>query len=161
MTLEDLKVVKSCDPHSEVVQSHQSEFVEPISVNYRGVDIWEIPPNGQGSIYLFVRNLSAIGITALLALNVLSGFDLKQYQPRSSASLHLEIEALRLGFADSRAYVADPAFTKLPIKVSVSLFCRILFLQGLLSPNYAAERRKLVYLDHRNPSIQLLKYCSF
>jgi gamma-glutamyltranspeptidase/glutathione hydrolase len=83
-----------------------------------GIRIWECPPNGQG-------------LAALLALNVLEGFDLASLPPLSTQRLHLEIEAMRLGFADARAYVADPLFSPAP-------------LEALLSKEYAAERRALI-----------------
>ena len=98
--------------------AHYSTWEQPIRVSYRGLSIWECPPNGQG-------------LTALLALNILEGFDLAALEPLSIQRLHLEIEALRLAFADTRWYVADPAFQKIP-------------LAGLLSKDYAAERRKLI-----------------
>jgi gamma-glutamyltranspeptidase / glutathione hydrolase len=102
--------------------SHTSTWEEPISVTYRGLRVYECPPNGQG-------------ITALIALNILEGFDLASLALLSTERLHLEIEALRLAFADSRWYVADPKFSNVPIK-------------ELLSKEYAAERRKLIDLKH-------------
>jgi len=98
--------------------AHTSTWEEPISVTYRGLRVWECPPNGQG-------------LTALLALNLLEGFDLQSMEPLSAERLHLEIEALRLAFSDTRWYIADPAFN------SVSL-------EELLSKSYAAQRRKLI-----------------
>ena len=98
--------------------SHVSTWEEPLSVEYRGYRVYECPPNGQG-------------ITALIALNILEGFDLASLQPSSVEKLHLQIEALRLAFADSRWYVADPAFSNIPLK-------------ELLSKAYADERRKLI-----------------
>jgi gamma-glutamyltranspeptidase / glutathione hydrolase len=98
--------------------AHQSTWEQPISVSYRGLRIWECPPNGQG-------------LTALLALNILEEFDLDALEPLSVQRLHLQIEALRLAFADTRWYVSDPAFSKIP-------------LAELLSKDYAAERRKLI-----------------
>jgi gamma-glutamyltranspeptidase/glutathione hydrolase len=83
--------------------------------------VHECPPNGQG-------------ITALIALNLLEGFDLSALAPLSTRSLHLMIEALRLAFADSRWYVADPKFSNIPM-------------DGLLSKEYANERRKLIDPD--------------
>ncbi|GAB2174954.1 gamma-glutamyltransferase [Dongia sp. agr-C8] len=71
------------------------EYVEPISTNYRGADIFQLPPNNQG-------------ITALLMLNILSGFDLGQLDPLSAERLHLEIEAGRLAYRDRNALIGDP-----------------------------------------------------
>ena len=98
--------------------AHQSTWEQPISVCYRDLRIWECPPNGQG-------------LTALLALNLLDGFDLASLPPLSPDRLHLEIEALRLAFADAFYYVSDPALRPAP-------------LEALLSAAYAAERRKLI-----------------
>ncbi len=98
--------------------AHQSTWELPISVTYRGVRVWECPPNGQG-------------LTALLALNLLEGFDLAALDPLAPERLHLEIEAMRLAFADARWYIADPQFTNVPI-------------HQLLSKDYAADRRKLI-----------------
>lgn len=97
---------------------HRAEWVDPISTNYRGYDIWEIPPNGQG-------------ITALIALNILEGFEMERYPLLSSARLHLVIEALKLAFADAHRYVADPSLVDVPAK-------------GLLSKAYAEARRELI-----------------
>ncbi|MDQ2693322.1 MAG: gamma-glutamyltransferase [Chloroflexota bacterium] len=100
--------------------SHTSTWEQPISVTYRGLRVYECPPNGQG-------------ITALIALNLLEEFDLSALEPLSTQRLHLMIEALRLAFADARWYVADPEFSQIPIR-------------ELLSSDYAAERRKLIDL---------------
>jgi gamma-glutamyltranspeptidase / glutathione hydrolase len=100
--------------------SHTSTWEEPILVTYRGLRVHECPPNGQG-------------ITALIALNILEGFDLSALTPLSTDRLHLMIEAMRLAFADSRWYVADPKFSNVPVK-------------ELLSKEYANERRKLIDL---------------
>ena len=100
--------------------SHASTWEEPIFVDYRGYRVYECPPNGQG-------------VTALIALNILEGFDLPELAPLSAGRLHLQIEALRLAFADSRWYLADPAFSNIPIS-------------ELLSKSYAGERRKLIDL---------------
>lgn len=102
----------------EDLAAHRSTWDEPISVNYRGFRIWECPPNGQG-------------LAALLALNLLEGFDLSESAPLSTRRLHLQIEAMRLAFADARWYVSDPAFSSIP-------------LHELLSKPYADERRKLI-----------------
>jgi gamma-glutamyltranspeptidase/glutathione hydrolase len=102
----------------EDLAAHESTWDEPINTTYRGYRIWECPPNGQG-------------LAALLALNVLEGFDLKQHAPLSAARWHLLIEAMRVAFADTSWYVADPKFAPAP-------------LDGLLSKKYAAERRALI-----------------
>jgi len=102
----------------EDLAAHHSTWETPIHINYRGLNVWECPPNGQG-------------LAALLALKVLEGFDLAQLSPLSAQRLHLEIEAMRLAFADARRYVADPAFNPAP-------------LEGLLSDEYVAGRRALI-----------------
>lgn len=98
--------------------AHYSTWETPIKVHYNGLHIWECPPNGQG-------------LVALLALNILKGFDLLALPPLSAARLHLEIEAMRLAFADAFRYIADPGFAKVP-------------LNELLNEDYAAERRRLI-----------------
>ncbi len=102
---------------AEDLAAHLSTWEEPISASYGTLRLWECPPNGQG-------------LTALIALNILAGFDLPE-EPLSPDRLHLEIEALRLAFADTRWYVADPAVEQVPV-------------EELLSEGYAAERRKLI-----------------
>ncbi len=98
--------------------AHTSTWDAPISTTYRGARVWECPPNGQG-------------LAALLALNVLEGFDVARAAPLSAARFHLLIEAMRVAFADTRWYVADPKFSPLP-------------LDALLSKKYATERRALI-----------------
>jgi gamma-glutamyltranspeptidase/glutathione hydrolase len=105
--------------------AHSSTWEDPISTTYRGLRVWECPPNGQG-------------LAALIALNILEGFDLPRYPALSARRLHLEIEALRLAFADTAWYVADPTFHPAP-------------LAQLLSKEYAAERRSL--LDPRRATL--------
>lgn len=100
---------------------HYSTWEEPICVTYNNLKVWECPPNGQG-------------LAALLALNLVEGLDLDRFEPLSADRLHLEIEAMRLAFADARWYVADPAFTAIP-------------LEDLLSKSYARERGKLIDPD--------------
>jgi gamma-glutamyltranspeptidase/glutathione hydrolase len=97
---------------------HQSTWVEPISTRYRGYEVWEIPPNGQG-------------LAALIALNILEGFDLGDIPRDSVQSQHLQIEALKLAFADAKRYVADPEHAAVPVA-------------ALLSKAYAQERRRLI-----------------
>ncbi len=103
---------------AEDLAAHESTWDEPISVVYRDVRVWECPPNGQG-------------LAALLALNVLAGFELAGQDPVGVERWHLLIEAMRLAFADARWHVADPRFSPAP-------------LEDLLSPGYAAERRALI-----------------
>lgn len=101
--------------------NHQSTWEAPISTTYRGYRVWECPPNGQG-------------LSALLAMNILEGFDLHTLDLQSAPRLHLMIEAMRLAFADTRWFVADPETNPAP-------------LEELLSKSYADERRKIINLD--------------
>jgi len=98
--------------------AHTGEWVEPVSVNYRGVDVWELPPNGQG-------------IAALQMLNILEGFDFAKIPFGSAEHVHLFTEAKKLAFADRARWYADPAFHPAPV-------------ERLLSDEYAAERRALI-----------------
>jgi gamma-glutamyltranspeptidase/glutathione hydrolase len=100
---------------------HKSEWVEPIATDYRGYKVFECPPNGQG-------------LTALLALNILEGFDLTAMNTRPDLYYHTLIEAMKLAFADRNKYIADPAFAKVPVA-------------QLLSKDYAAGRRALINAD--------------
>ena len=102
----------------EDLAEHESNWDQPISTTYRGLRVWECPPNGQG-------------LAALIGLNILEGFDLAALVPLSAERLHLEIEAMRLAFADTGWYVADPAFNPAP-------------LEALLSKDYADERRRSI-----------------
>jgi gamma-glutamyltranspeptidase/glutathione hydrolase len=97
---------------------HKSEWVEPVSTNYRGYDIWELPPNGQG-------------IAALQILNILEGYDIKSMGFGSKEYIHYFLEAKKLVFEDRAKFYADPEFNTIPVK-------------GLISKEYAAERRKLI-----------------
>ncbi len=85
--------------------AHTSTWVQPISTNYRGYDVWEIPPNGQG-------------IAALVALNILEGFDIARLPRESVESYHLQLEAIKLAFADAATYVADPEHAEVPVEVA-------------------------------------------
>ena len=105
ITMEDLAATKS-------------DWVELISTNYRGYTVYEIPPNGQG-------------LTALLALNILEGFDLSTLSAQPARYYHTMIEAMKIAFADRNRYIADPAFAKVPVA-------------ELLSKSYAAKRRSLI-----------------
>jgi gamma-glutamyltranspeptidase/glutathione hydrolase len=97
---------------------HAGEWVQPVSTTYRGCEIWELPPNGQG-------------ISALQMLNILEGFDLRAAGFGSVTHVHAFIEAKKLAFEDRAKFYADPAFGKLPV-------------QELISKDYAAKRRALI-----------------
>lgn len=100
---------------------HRSEWVEPVSVNYRGYDVWELPPNGQG-------------IAALQMLNILEGYAFKPEDFGTTRHIHLFTEAKKLVFEDRARYYADPEFAKIPVK-------------ELLDKSYAARRRALIQPD--------------
>ena len=102
----------------EDLANHRSEWVQPVSVNYRGYDVWELPPNGQG-------------IAALQMLQLLEEYDFSKIEFGSSEHLHLFTEAKKLAFEDRAKYYADMDFAKVPVK-------------KLLSDEYADERRKLI-----------------
>jgi gamma-glutamyltranspeptidase/glutathione hydrolase len=108
-------------------EKHTSKWVEPVSINYRGYDVFELPPNGQG-------------IATLQILNILEGFDLRGMRRNSPETLHTMIEAKKIAWADRAKYYADPDFAKIP-------------LTGLLSKSYAAERRKLIDPNHAAKSV--------
>ncbi len=97
---------------------HKSEWVEPVKTTYRGYDVWEIPPPGQG-------------IAALQMLNLLESYDLKAMGPESADYWHLLVEAKKLAFADRAKFYADPVFAKVPVS-------------ELISKEYAAKRAKLI-----------------
>ena len=100
---------------------HTSTWVEPIRTSYRGYGVHECPPNGQG-------------IAALIALNILSGYDLAAMPMTSADCLHLKMEAIKLAMTDAGRHVADPEKTYVPV-------------QGLLAADYAAQRRALIHMD--------------
>ena len=110
----------------EDLAAQHAEWVDPISTDYRGYRVYECPPNGQG-------------LTALLALNILEGFDLAAMNSRPDQYYHTLIEATRLAFADRNRYIADPRFAKVPVK-------------ELLSKEYAARRRALIDPDRTIPA---------
>ena len=117
------------------LEAHTSTWVDPVSVNYRGYDVFELPPNGQG-------------IAALQMLNILEGYDLRGMGWNSPEALHVMIEAKKLAFEDRAKFYGDPEFSDIP-------------LEWLLSKEYAAERRALIDLkraasrvDAGNPALQ-------
>ncbi len=109
-------------------EKHTSTWVDPVSTNYRGYDVFELPPNGQG-------------IAALQILNILEGFDLRAMGRNSPETLHTMIEAKKIAWADRAKFYADPDFAKIP-------------LAGLLSKDYAANRRKLIDPNHAAKSVE-------
>jgi gamma-glutamyltranspeptidase / glutathione hydrolase len=91
-------------PHRyEDFAAHKSEWVEPVSTSYRGYDVWELPPNGQG-------------VAALQILNILEGYDLKAMGRGSADFWHVFVEAKKRVFADRAKYYADPAFARIPLE---------------------------------------------
>lgn len=102
----------------EDLAAHESEWIEPVSTNYRGYDVWELPPNGQG-------------IAALQILNLLEPYDLASMGHDSVDYIHTFVEAKKLAFADRAKYYADPAFNQIPVST-------------LISKAYADKRRVLI-----------------
>lgn len=102
----------------EDLAAHTSEWIDPVSTNYRGYDVWELPPNGQG-----------IGV--LQMLNILEGFEFKKEDYGTAKHVHLFTEAKKLVFEDRAKYYADMQFAKVPVK-------------ELISKEYAAKRRALI-----------------
>ena len=105
----------------EDLAAHEGEWVEPASANYRGVDVWELPPNGQG-------------IAALQILEILEGFDFSKIDFGSAEHVHLFVEAKKLAFADRARFYADPDFNKLPI-------------DGLISKEYGDRQRARINMQ--------------
>ena len=89
------------------LENHTSEWVEPVSINYRGYDIWELPPNGQG-------------IAALQMLQILEEYDCSQIEFGSTEHLHLFVEAKKIAFEDRAQYYADMDFSKVPVAELIS-----------------------------------------
>jgi gamma-glutamyltranspeptidase/glutathione hydrolase len=107
---------------AEDFAAHRSEWVDPISTDYRGVRVYELPPNGQG-------------ITALMMLNILEGFDLRAMGRDSAQFWHTMVEAKKLAFEDRARFIADPAFHRASV-------------DWLLSKDYARDRAKLIDPGH-------------
>jgi len=99
----------------------KGDYVEPVTSNYRGVDLFQLPPNNQG-------------LTALLMLNILTGFDLGALDPLGAERLHLEVEAGRLAYRDRDAFIADPQQVKVPV-------------DKLLAKDYAAKLTARIQRD--------------
>ena len=100
---------------------HTSEWMEPISTNYRGYDVWELPPNGQGT-------------AVLQMLNILENYDIAEMGFGSPEYMHLFIEAKKLAFEDRAKYYSDPDFNELPI-------------HELISKEYAKKRAELIDME--------------
>ncbi len=100
------------------LSKHVSDWIDPVSINYRGYDVWELPPNGQG-------------IAALQMLNILENYDIASMGFGSKEYLHLLIEAKKLAYEDRAKFYADPDFNKIPV-------------DKLISKEYAAKRNKLI-----------------
>ncbi len=98
--------------------AHRSDWVAPVSSSYRGFDVWELPPNGQG-------------IAALQILNLLEGFDVRAMGFGTADHLHHFVEAKKLAFEDRARYYADPDFARIPVV-------------ELISKDYADRRRELI-----------------
>ncbi len=98
--------------------AHTSTWVDPVSTNYRGYDVWELPPNGQG-------------IAALQMLNILEGYDIASMSLYDPEYIHLFVEAKKLAYEDRAQYYADMDFSPVPV-------------EKLISKEYAAERRELI-----------------
>jgi len=107
---------------------HESTWVEPVSTNYRGYEVWELPPNGQG-------------IAALQMLNLIEPHDVRAMGPGSADWLHLFVEAKKLAFADRAKFYADPAFNDLPTG-------------ELISKRYAKQRQRLLDMRRAGDSVQ-------
>src|SRR5690606_28198242 len=99
-------------------REHTTDWVEPVSTNYRRHDVWELPPNGQG-------------IAALQMLNMLETFDIGSLSPNSAEHLHLLIEAKKLAYEDRAVYYADRDFAEVPV-------------EELISKAYGRERAKRI-----------------
>jgi gamma-glutamyltranspeptidase/glutathione hydrolase len=112
----------------EDLAAHQGEWVEPVSTNYRGFDVWELPPNSQG-------------IAALQILNLLEPYDLKRYGFGSPEHVHLFVEAKKLAFADRAALYADPTFYRTPVS-------------KLVSKAYAKQRSKSISMERAASAVE-------
>ena len=104
------------------LRNFSPEWVEPVSTNYRGYDVWELPPNGQG-------------IAALQILNILENYDIRNMGFDSAEYIHLFVEAKKLAFEDRAKYYADSNFSSIPTT-------------KLISKEYALERNKLINMNN-------------
>ena len=107
--------------------AHRGDWVDPVSANYRGYDVFELPPNGQGA-------------AALQMLKLIEPFDIRSMGAGSADALHLMIEAKRIAYEDLAKFYADPDFAEIPMA-------------ALLSDSYAAERRRLIDMRRASPDV--------
>jgi gamma-glutamyltranspeptidase/glutathione hydrolase len=117
------------------LESHSGNWIDPVSTNYRGFDVWELPPNGQG-------------IAALQILNIMELFDIGAMRRESAEYVHLFTEAKKLVFEDRAKYYADPEYNKIPVA-------------ELISKPYAQTRARLIDLNRSSleyPAGNLLEY---
>lgn len=112
----------------EDLASHEGEWIDPVSTNYRGVDVWQLPPNGQG-------------IAGLQILNILEGFDLASYGFGSPEHVHLFVEAKKLAFEDRARHYADLDFMTVDV-------------DWLIGKEYAEQRRELIDLDRAARAVE-------
>ena len=112
----------------EDLATHKGEWVDPVSTDYRGYTVWELPPNSQG-------------IATLQMLNILEGYDFSKIPFGSAEHVHLFVEAKKLAYEDRAKYYADPDFAKAPVA-------------KLISKDYATERRKLIKADRALEKIE-------
>jgi gamma-glutamyltranspeptidase/glutathione hydrolase len=109
-------------------QDHSVDWIEPVTSSYRGYDLWELPPNGQG-------------LAALQILNILENFDIGSMEPNSVDHLHLLIEAKKLAYEDRAVYYADMDYAEVPVK-------------QLISKEYAHDRADLIDPDHASRDVK-------
>lgn len=119
-------IVEYSDAHGGLFElsdftDFRTSLVDPISVDYHGLRVYQNPPNSQG-------------ITMLLALNILEGYDFSSYDPNSPEAVHLQAEALKIAHASKHRHVGDPAFVEVPVN-------------ELLSERYAREARDMIRMD--------------
>ena len=112
----------------EDLAAHEGEWIDPVSTNYRGVDVWQLPPNGQG-------------IAGLQILNILEGFDLASYGFGSPEHIHLFTEAKKLAFEDRARHYADLDYMEVDV-------------DWLISKEYAAERRELIDMESAADTVE-------
>lgn len=116
----------------EDLAAHYSEWVDPVSANYRGFDVWELPPNGQG-------------IAALQILNVLERYDIASMERDSAEFIHTFVEAKKLAFEDRAKFYADPTFNEIPV-------------DWLISKEYAKKRQQLINPERAAKRVDAGKY---